>query len=219
MIDTASFWVQIAVMASCSYLMGSIPFGYLVGRIRGVDLRTVGSKNIGATNAGRVLGKKYFILVFLLDAAKGFFPTLLNGIILFHYSLPQQWLNLIWLVICFFIVAGHNWPIWLGFKGGKGVSTSLGIVLAIYPYYTFPGLIAFAVWIILVKISRYVSLGSVVGAATFLVSYILLLTLKPNWSFHDQWPLLFFAIFMVSILIFRHSANINRLRNGTESKF
>ena len=164
---------EIILLMVFAYLVGSIPFGFLLGKFRGIDIREHGSFNIGATNAGRVLGKRYFFVVLLLDAAKGFLPTLVAGKILFQSNAAHQWLNLLWLIIAFSAISGHNWPVWLKFKGGKGVATSLGVVLAIYPYYTYPGLIAFLCWIVVVKITRYVSLGSIMAAGTFLLSYIL----------------------------------------------
>ncbi|MFA5864973.1 MAG: glycerol-3-phosphate 1-O-acyltransferase PlsY [Phycisphaerae bacterium] len=210
---------QVAGLALLSYFIGSIPFGFLLGRFKGIDLRRQGSNNIGATNAGRVLGKKYFFLVLFLDAAKGFIPTLIAGQILFRANASRPLMNMLWLIVAFCAIAGHNWPCWLKFKGGKGVATSLGVVLAIYPYYTFPGLIAFGVWIVLVKLTSYVSLGSIAAAASFLFGYLFLLITQSTWTFADQWPLLLFASFMVSVLILRHWSNIRRLRTGTENKF
>jgi acyl phosphate:glycerol-3-phosphate acyltransferase len=210
---------QVIGLCLFSYFIGSIPFGFLLGRFKGIDLRRQGSNNIGATNAGRVLGKKYFFLVLLLDAAKGFIPTLIAGQILFRDKASHSWLNLLWLLVAFFAIAGHNWPCWLRFKGGKGVATSLGVVLAIYPYYTYPGLIAFGVWIVLVKLTGYVSLGSIAAAASFLLGYFFLLITQTSWTLTEQWPLLIFASFMVSVLILRHGTNIRRLRTGTENKF
>jgi glycerol-3-phosphate acyltransferase PlsY len=219
MLDRIPFVYQVIGLMVLAYLMGSISFGYLAGRLKGVDLRTQGSKNIGATNAGRVLGRKYFFMVFLLDLLKGFFPTMLAGQILFLGKVSPHIACLLWLMVAFAAIAGHNWPCWLKFKGGKGVSTSLGVVLAIYPYYTYPGLIALAVWIILVKISGYVSLGSIIGAATFALSYFILIFCVPGWTFRDQWPMVVFAAAMSALLILRHGANIRRLCSGTESKF
>jgi glycerol-3-phosphate acyltransferase PlsY len=210
---------QLIGLISFAYLMGSISFAYLVGRWKGIDLREHGSKNVGATNAGRVLGRRFFLIVFLLDVLKGFLPTLLAGQILFQSGVSRQVSFLLWLVVGFAAIAGHNWPCWLKFKGGKGVSTSLGVVLAIYPYYTFPGLIAMATWIVLVKISGYVSLGSVIAAAVFAIGYFILILCLPTWTIRDQWPMLAFAALMSGLLILRHASNIRRLREGTENKF
>ncbi len=217
MLGEIPYTCKIIFLAVLAYGFGSIPFGFLFGKIKGVDLRQHGSKNIGATNAGRVLGKKYFFLVLLLDAAKGFLPTALAGKLLFQ-SEVSQWTFILWLLVAFFAIAGHNWPCWLKFKGGKGVATSLGVVLALYPYYTWPGLIAFGVWILVYKFSGFVSLGSIVAAAVFLLSYLIMVIFIPGWTAREQWPLILFASVMIAVLILRHSGNIRRLRSGTENK-
>ena len=222
MFENISLTYKIIFLMIIAYLVGSIPFGFIFGKLKGIDLREHGSRNIGATNAGRVLGKQYFYFSLLLDSAKGFFPTLIAGRILFAdetVNVAHQWLYVAWLMIAFCTVAGHNWPVWLKFKGGKGVATSLGIVLAIYPYYTFPGLIALVCWIVLVKISGYVSVGSMVSAIVFLISLIIMMLIISDWSMDTHWPLLAFASVMVAILIFRHRSNIKRLTTGTENKF
>lgn len=218
MTDSFPFGALVAWLAVGTYVAGSIPFGFLLGRLKGLDLREHGSRNIGATNAGRVLGRKYFLLVLLLDAAKGFVPTLISGHLLFRYR-SDQWFFLAWVFVACLAIVGHNWPCWLKFKGGKGVATSLGVVLAIYPYFTFPGLIAFLVWILLVKVTGYVSVGSIAAAAAFLAGYALLVMLVPTWSFRDQWVLLVFSTIMVAVLIARHRSNLQRLRSGMENKF
>jgi len=219
--NNATFIYTILALILAAYLAGSIPFGFIVGKLKGVDLRLLGSKNIGATNAARVLGKTFLVLVFLLDLAKGCFPTLLAGHILFHYhsDISHQWLFLTWLIIAALTVMGHNWPCWLNFKGGKGVSTSLGLVLAIYPYFTYPGLIGFLVWLTVLKISGYVSLGSILASIAFLASYLLSVWIIPSWHFRDQSPLIHFSSVMIAILILRHAGNIKRLYHGTENKF
>jgi glycerol-3-phosphate acyltransferase PlsY len=217
MLAEIPFTHKIVLLALLAYGFGSIPFGFLFGKLKGVDLRLHGSKNIGATNAGRVLGKKYFFLVLLLDAAKGFLPTALAGKILLQSEITH-WTFILWLLVAFCAIAGHNWPCWLKFKGGKGVATSLGVVLALYPYYTWPGLIAFGVWILVYKFSGFVSLGSIVAATVFLLSYLAMVLLIPDWTVRQQWPLILFATVMIGVLILRHSGNIQRLRAGTENK-
>lgn len=213
-------WLLALVPAA--YLVGSIPFGLLVGLARGIDIREQGSRNIGATNAARVLGKRFFVIVLVFDALKGLAPTVVAGWLLHTRSAVHDNPPLAcaaWLAVGFAAVAGHNWPCWLKFKGGKGVATSLGVVLAIYPYYTWPGLMALAVWILLVLITGYVSVGSIAAAAAFLLTLIVLFIIHPAWQVADHWPLLAFATGMVAVLIFRHRTNIHRLRTGTESKF
>lgn len=220
--ETSPLYPRLIGLVVLAYLLGSIPFGLLIGFAKGVDLRKEGSGNIGATNAGRLLGKKYFIMALILDVLKGFLPTVIAGGMLKSYHLFEVGGALacgLWLIVGFAAVAGHNWPCWLNFKGGKGVATSLGIVLAIYPYYTWPGLAGLVIWIVLVRISGYVSVGSMVAGLTFLLVLILLFALHDTWRVADHWPLLAFASLMVAMLMFRHRGNIARLRSGTENKF
>jgi len=219
MTDGLPAWCVFPGLVLVGYLAGSIPFGFLTGKIKGIDLREHGSKNIGATNAGRVLGKKYFFLILLLDAGKGFLPTLAAGRLLGNTGLSPAVRHLMWLGVAFSAIAGHNWPLWLKFKGGKGVATSLGVVLAIYPFYTYPAILALMIWGFVVKCTGYVSAGSIVAALGFLAAYLLLLAMLPAWTIREQWPLITFASGMTAVLIFRHWSNIQRLRMGTEHKF
>jgi len=186
-----------------AYFLGSIPFGYVVARLfRGVDVRTLGSGNIGATNVGRVLGRGWGLLVFVLDVLKGFLPAY-AGLLLSGRDLG--------LIAGMAAVLGHNWPIFLGFRGGKGVATSCGLFLAVFP----KGLvISLGVWGVAVALFRYVSVGSMLGAAALLVAALLL---------RDD-PLgkgrLLTALtgLVVLLTILRHRGNIRQLLAGTESK-
>lgn len=213
----------IPLLPLAAYLAGSIPFGYLIGRARGVDIRQHGSRNIGATNVGRVLGRKWGYLCFVLDVLKGLLPVLLAGHFLGpgrqpgpHFP-PQLWEQALWLATAFGAIAGHIFPVWLRFRGGKGVATSLGVVLGIWPYYTIPGLCAFAIWIVTVLIWRYVSLSSIIAAVAF--PLLLVAWSRPcQWSLAGLWPLAAFAVAMPILVILRHRGNIQRLRAGTENK-
>ncbi len=200
-----------------SYVIGSTPFGVLLARARGVDLRKVGSGNVGATNVARALGRRWGIVCFLLDVAKGLVPTLAAGMILGGWeAVPSPLHQAAWLGAALGCVMGHVLSFWLRFRGGKGVATSLGVVLGIFPYFTWPGLAAFAVWIIVTRASRYVSLGSIAAAAAFLPLFVAF-----NWppaKFLKLWPLMIFAAAMVAMLILRHRTNIARLLAGTENK-
>jgi glycerol-3-phosphate acyltransferase PlsY len=167
-----------------------------------VDLRTVGSRNIGATNAYRVLGARWGILVFVLDAAKGFLaasvPALLTSAGVFSASLTAG----------VAAILGHVFSPWLGFRGGRGVATSLGVFLAIVPV---PTLLAFLLWIVLVLVSRRVSVGSL-GAALlypFLVFFLL-------HGSGNRAPLTIITALVSLLVIVRHKANIQRLLAGTE---
>jgi glycerol-3-phosphate acyltransferase PlsY len=201
-----------------AYLAGSIPFGLLVGLAKGVDPRKNGSGNIGATNIGRLLGGRYFALVFTLDILKSFAPVLAAGALLgFHPAGWQQYL--LWLVVGMAAVIGHMFSVFLGFKGGKGVATSAGVLLGLFPYYTVPGLLAILIWIIVFKFTRYVSLASILGTSAFPVIYVII-GLAAGWPLgRDQLPLVICAGLIAALIVFKHRGNITRLRAGTENRF
>ena len=206
---------QVALLVPVAYLLGSIPFGLIVGRAKGIDPRKSGSGNIGATNVGRLLGKRYFALVFVLDLLKGLLPMLAAAVVL--RGMPEgNRKYLLWLAVGFAAILGHMFSVFLGFKGGKGVATSTGVLLGLWPYFTLPGLIGAAVWIVAFKVWRYVSLASIVGAVAFPVAYIAL-GLALRWDvFGAQLPLLTFGVVMAALIVFKHRSNIARLRAGTE---
>ncbi|MGH2270670.1 glycerol-3-phosphate 1-O-acyltransferase PlsY [Anaerohalosphaeraceae bacterium U12dextr] len=208
-----------AVLAIAAYLVGAIPFGLLIARTQGVDLRKVGSGNIGATNVTRTLGKKWGYLCFAMDVLKGLIPMLLVpafGLINKEQATLGQ-LSL-WLLVGCLAIVGHVFPVYLGFKGGKGVATSLGVVLGLWPYYTVCGLITFAVWGIALWIWRYVSLASILAAIIFPVSLAILTFLLTEWELGQLWPLFIVAILMPLLVIARHAENIKRLMEGSEHK-
>src|SRR5688500_3543146 len=129
---------QVGLLIPIAYVLGSIPFGLIVGKSKGVDPRTAGSGNIGATNVGRLLGKRFFLLVFLLDLLKGMLPMLAAKWIL-RDAPEEPKTYLLWLLVGFTAILGHMFSLFLGFKGGKGVATSSGVVLGLFPYFTIPG--------------------------------------------------------------------------------
>ena len=201
-----------------AYFIGAIPFGLIVGKAKGIDPRTAGSGNIGATNLGRLLGGKFFALVFTLDLLKGLLPVLAAGALLrFAPHDPRDYLA--WLAVGAAAIAGHMFSIFLGFKGGKGVATSAGVLLGVFPFYTIPGLFAVAVWGIVFLTTRYVSVASMLGAMFFPIAYIAV-GVGMGWRvFGAQWPLLAFAIVVPAMIIYKHRGNIARLRAGTENRF
>jgi len=198
-----------------AYLLGSIPFGLLIVKAHGKDLRSIGSGNIGATNVSRALGRKWAYVCFVLDVLKGMVPMLT---IMFIAKPAGVVMLLLWLVVGCAAISGHIFPIYVKFKGGKGVATSFGVALGLWPYYTICALFAITIWVIVVLIWRYVSLASIFGSVSFPAVLILAIILKPGWDFLSLWPLLVAATAIPLMVIIRHRENIKRLLAGTESK-
>jgi len=205
-----------------AYLLGSIPFGLLIAKAHGKDLRSIGSGNIGATNVSRALGRKWAYVCFLLDVLKGMVPMLVTLSLIKPLSTPSQTekviLLLLWLAVGCGAILGHIFPIYVKFKGGKGAATSFGVALGLWPYYTICALFAFAIWIVVVLIWRYVSLASIAASISFPIVLILAIILKRGWDFISLWPLLIAATAIPLMVIIRHRENIKRLLAGTESK-
>lgn len=222
------------------YLLGSLPTGYLVGRSRGIDIREHGSGNIGATNVVRVLGKKPGYFVFVCDALKGFLAAFsgtflcrgfmqgrvhaMIGNLPFDTLRPatQQGITgeiayyatsggIIAALAC---ILGHNFPVWLKFRGGKGVATTVGVLLGLMPAAIG---VAAVVWAASFYLLRYVSLASLLGAGTLPVTVWLLTTRHGNPGLNN--PLLWFSLAAAALIFWRHRANISRLLNGTEPRF
>ena len=191
---------------AAAFLLGSVPTGYLVARAKGIDIRRHGSGNIGATNVLRTLGKPLGIFVFVVDALKGFTAVWLPHF-LAAAPLPE-WLPMAAAVAA---ILGHNYTPWLGFKGGKGIATSAGVLLALMPWAV---LAIAAVWFVVFSTTRYVSLASMSAAAALPVAVALL------WHFGvgGHLSLLIFALLISALAIWRHRSNIQRLRDGTEPR-
>jgi glycerol-3-phosphate acyltransferase PlsY len=211
---------QLLTLAAISYFLGSIPFGLLVGLAKGVDPRKAGSGNIGATNVARLLGGRYFALVFTLDLLKSLIPMLIAYFLLRRADLTSDQLDskhlLAWLLVGFSAIVGHMFPIYIRFKGGKGVATSAGLILGLWPYYTLPALVAFAVFLIVFFTWRYVSLASIASALSFPLAYLIAAIIF-RWPItNQQLPLLIFAIVVAGLIVYKHRTNIARLRAGTE---
>lgn len=192
--------------ALIAYLLGSIPFGFIAGGIAGIDVRKHGSGNIGATNTLRVLGKKYGYPVFLADVLKGFLAVRIAlGLARFDPSTG----DFIGILAAFFVVAGHSFPIWLRFRGGKGVAAAAGACLSLVPLAT---LIAVFIWIATFLIFRYVSLASIVAAIALALSALFL-------GYAANPILLTFTCLIAALIILRHRSNIVRLLEGREPRF
>jgi acyl-phosphate glycerol 3-phosphate acyltransferase len=201
-----------AVVMLAGYLLGAIPFGYLVARARGIDILKQGSGNIGATNVGRILGRRFGLLVFLLDFAKGAVPVLLARCAPAAWSegLPADTLPVLAGIATFL---GHLFPVYLRFHGGKGVATATGVVAVLAP---LPTLAALAVWLATFAGTRMVSLASL-AAAVALCGLRLSLTPQPWASEHEV--VTFFCLLAATLVFVRHHANIRRLVRGRENRF
>jgi acyl-phosphate glycerol 3-phosphate acyltransferase len=209
---TGLFLVGLTVLIA--YLVGAIPFGYLIARWRGVDIFKAGSGNVGATNVGRVLGWRFGVLVFLLDFGKGTVPTCAATVLANLTSSPEIHLPTAALPVLAGLsaIVGHLYPIFLRFHGGKGVATGAGVVAVLLPW---PALGALIVWVVIVVLTRYVSLASLFAAVNLCLFHILL---TPNPFDSDNWVLTCFAFLAVGLVFARHHANIKRLLHGNENR-
>lgn len=199
-----------------AYLLGSIPFGLLIGRIGGIDIREHGSRNIGATNVWRTLGPKFGLSTFVLDAAKGFFAVALAQQIAWRQApqpVPEEYLAYAGVFAALACIVGHSFPVWLHFKGGKGVATSLGVLIGLVP--GFATCVVLAVWVVVFAVSRYVSLASVVAALSLPITVGSLLYLH---RLHGN-AYLAFSCAAALLVVRRHRENIRRLLAGTENRF
>jgi acyl phosphate:glycerol-3-phosphate acyltransferase len=201
--------VAYALSIVVAYLLGSIPSGFLVARARGLDIRTVGSGNIGATNVFRYLGKPAGIFVLLADAVKGWLAVILATHViwpLINPSGPAQAREWAGILAGLAAVLGHNFTIWLHFKGGKGIATSAGVLVALVPGAL---LITLAIWIVVFVASRYVSLASIIAAAALPFT---------TWVTQQSSTMIFLTGAMAALAIYKHKSNIQRLLNGTENR-
>ena len=216
------------------YAVGSIPTGYLIGKSRGVDIRQHGSGNIGATNVMRVLGKKAGYTVFACDALKGLIAVVLAKYIADHHvltllqtrsvfngasesivhttefiRLPEAIAAISAAIIC---IIGHNFPIWLGFRGGKGMATSAGVLIGMMP---IVAMTCMGIWAVVFFATRYVSLASIAASIALPLSTLIFLLTGNLFG----WPYFYFAVAACFLAIWRHRSNIVRLMNGTENRF
>ena len=207
------FWYNIAMENNLialawlvgAYLVGGIPFGFLIGRARGVDVRTVGSKNIGATNVFRTVGKKWGLVAFACDVLKGLLPTLAAR----HFAAETSWLPLAVGVMC---VVGHMLTPYMKFKGGKGVATAFGMLIGLAPALVGT---AFALFALVFAATHYISLGSCTAAAFLMVAVWFPILGTEGYR---NLPQCILVALVAAFVIFKHRANIGRLLSGTESK-
>ncbi len=202
---------SVLLWMSLSYLIGSLPTGYLAARlVRGVDIRTVGSGSIGATNVRRLMGKGWGIFVALVDMFKGALALLLVA----HAGVPGNGAfsgdaSLLLALSALAVVVGHNYPIWLKFRGGKGVATTYGTMFFVWPYPSFAiVLMCGAIWYGVMSVTRYVSLASMLSLAAMPAFF---------WMLDAPLPFTCVAALLAALSIFRHRANIGRLLRGEEN--
>lgn len=201
-----------AISLIISYLLGSIPAGYLAGRIARADIRTMGSGNIGATNVTRVLGKRYGYPVFVIDFLKGLIAVRLSILLAKQMQLPGTLTELIGIIAAVACVVGHAFPVWLRFKGGKGVATSAGALSGLMP---LAALVGGVIWFAAFKVTRYVSVASITAAIALpIIIFIVLSRSEAHVGI-----LFYFSICLAVLVVLRHRSNLVRLANGTEPRF
>jgi glycerol-3-phosphate acyltransferase PlsY len=189
-----------------SYFIGSFPTAYVVSRItKGIDIRSAGSGNMGAANVHRIIGQGWGVFVAVVDVLKGALAILITGI---ASTVTAPWLlSLAGLAA----VLGHNYPVWLKFKGGKGVATTYGVMFFLYPYESFAvTLLSAAIWYALMKSLMYVSIASMMSLMSLPLFF---------WMLDAPAPFILVSFALAVLSIFRHSSNIERLRKGTENLF
>jgi glycerol-3-phosphate acyltransferase PlsY len=213
-------WAALPVAA---YLVGSFPTAHLLARSRGVDLGAVGSKNYGATNLGRTLGRSWGILCFAVDALKGALPVLAAGWLLGALGAPAGGISTAtawcWLATALAAILGHTLSPWIGFKGGKGVATGFGALAAMWPVLTLPAGLAILLWAAILAVSRIMSLASMVAAISIPCS-VLVAALAANGlaGVRAAVPFLVATGVIAAFVVWKHRANIARMRAGTEPK-
>ena len=205
-------WFLALAVCCLGYLLGSFPAGYFAGRIAGVDVRSFGSGNIGATNVLRALGKPWGYTVFFVDAFKGFAAVRIAFFLAEHLAFARAHAVYFGILAAVMCVVGHTFPIWLRFKGGKGVATSAGAIFGLmWP----AAVIIFLVWVLVFETTRYVSMASLVAASALPPTVALLL----HWKVVEGSALLYFSTVLTILVLWRHRSNFSRLLNGTEQRF
>ena len=204
--------LKFAAVAFVGYLLGSIPAGYLAGRIAGIDIRKVGSGNIGATNVTRTLGRLYGYSVFLVDFAKGALAVYISILLSEHVEPKTRSTEIYGIVGAVFCVLGHVFPAWLRLRGGKGVATSAGALFGLMP---LAALIGAVVWVLTFEVTRYVSVASVTTAVILPVAVLGLTYARRT----NGMELFYFSLCLAAVVVFRHRSNLSRLVHGTEPRF
>lgn len=196
----ATIWVCMLI----GYFIGSTPIGLLAGKMKGIDIRDHGSGNIGATNVLRTLGKPVGITVLVFDILKGIIPVLIA------MALSEE--PVVHVAAAIATILGHNFTFWLKFKGGKGIATTAGTMLPLVPIAL---LVSVALWIILFKGTRYVSIASIAAAVVIPIVEFIRAMITSTWN----WPVLIYCLILSILAVWKHRSNIKRLMDGTESRF
>lgn len=195
--------MKLIIVLLFSYLLGSIPNGYIFGKqFAGKDIRNYGSGNVGATNVARVAGYKVGLLVAILDITKGF----LSVYIAKSFLLPEYSMTFVFTAAILAII-GHNWSMFLSFQGGKGVATSVGVILSLFP---LSFIVLFIVWITMIILTKMVSVGSILGAISLPISILFIYSSESSY--------IIFGIIIALLVIFSHRSNIKRILKGNENK-
>lgn len=205
---------EVTLVVALAYLIGAIPFGLLIGLSQGVDVRQAGSRNIGATNVGRVLGRKWGFLCLALDVLKGFTPALFASF-MFAYERSDAQAHGEVLLVALAAVLGHVFPVYLRFRGGKGVATTVGVALGVYPAFTVAMAAALLAYAALRFTTGRVSVGSLAIAVVFPLGVYVYIRYR-GMSLENAWPLAVAALLLGLLIIIRHLGNIQRLLRGTE---
>jgi len=208
------------ISITLAYLAGSIPFGVIIARLKGVNIREHGSKNIGATNVGRVLGKNFGVLCFFLDVLKGAIPVYVIGILTSSFGQPIELIStnamLLWISVALASLLGHMYSPWLKFGGGKGIATTFGGMVAMWPLLTIPVLLAFLAWIITLKATKMISLASLVASLVLFIDAVV--TVLFDSTIKHAWPLLAVTGVIIVMVFWKHRSNILRIIHGKEPK-
>lgn len=205
-----------ALLTLAAYLLGAIPFGLLIGFAHRVDIRTQGSRNIGATNVGRVVSRKWGYTCLILDVLKGLIPAILAANLIAADQLDASIL-LQRLLVAIAAVLGHVFPIYLRFRGGKGVATTVGVALGTYPFFTVAMAGALIAYAIVRFTTGLVSLGSLTIAVVFPLALFLYTRFATDLDLTVTWPLQLTAILLALVIVLRHRSNIQRLLTGREA--
>lgn len=213
-------WQHGVFGVAAGYLCGSVPFGWLIGMAKGVDIRTVGSGNVGATNAGRVLGRRWGFVCLVLDMLKGTAPVLAAGWAWGYVDGdPPLTPNDVWQwsSVAAAAVLGHVFPVWLKFRGGKGVATALGAMLGLWPFVTLATVVAILIWLVMVKAFGYVSLASMTAVSALPLCLWGIAQTTDSTSAQPK-PFLLISVLLAVLVIVRHRTNIARLLTGSEPR-